>query len=65
MSTNKKEIGMGSFVNPEGVLFVVYFSKIIAVLDADGKIVSVNPMYPRYLIEYLIALPTPAQVRMN
>jgi len=65
MKAPQLSIQMGAVANAQGVLFVVYFSKIIAILDAHGGIIAMTSYYPMYLIEYLIALPTPEQVRRN
>lgn len=56
---------MGAFANAEGVLFVIYFGQVIAIVSAAGEIIARSYNHPLYLIEYLIALPTPAQVQRN
>ena len=61
----RTDVKMGTVANARGMLFVIYFGLIIAILDADGAIVAMNYDYPMCLIEYLIKLPTPEQVRRN
>jgi len=61
----RTDVKMGAVANVRGMLFVIYFGRIIAILDADGAIIAMNHDYPMCLIEYLIKLPTPEQVRRN
>jgi hypothetical protein len=48
-------------------LQVIYFGKLIALVNDMGKIVWRDTRYPVFLIDYLIAnpLPTADQVRIN
>lgn len=55
----------GSFVNADGVLFVVYYGRIIAVVDSAGRIIASDPTKPLYLIEHILAIPHPEKVRLN
>lgn len=64
-TTPSLSVRMGTFANAAGVLFVVYFNQIIAIIGADGMIIARSYTHPLYLIEYLIAQPTAEQVRRN
>lgn len=58
-------ISMGSFINTAGLMFVVYYGQIIAVLDSTGAIIERNQNFPMYLVEYLLSIPDPRNVRLN
>ena len=48
-------------------LSVIYFGKLISLVDSAGKVVWRDKRYPLFLIEYLIENPTPSpeKVRLN
>jgi hypothetical protein len=48
-------------------VWVIYFGKLIALVNDAGAIVWRDPQYPVFLIDYLVANPTPTaeQVRRN
>lgn len=47
-----------------GVMTVFYFSRLIALVNERGQIVWRDPVYPLFLVEYLIENPPP-QYRWN
>lgn len=47
-----------------GVLTVFYFNRLIALLGDQGQIIWKDPVFPLFLVEYLIENPMP-QFRWN
>lgn len=42
-----------------GVMTVFYFNRLIALLNEQGQIIWKDPLFPLYLVEYLIENPPP------
>lgn len=47
-----------------GVMTVFYFNRLIALVGDQGQIIWKDPVFPLYLVEYLIEYPMP-QFRWN
>lgn len=41
----------------DGAMVVIYFNRVIALIDAEGRIIMRDESYPLYLVEYLLMQP--------
>ena len=49
----------------DGAMVVIYFSRAIALIDAQGRIIMRDTAYPLYLVEYLLMQPDHEKAKWN
>lgn len=51
----------------DGIMTVFYMGRLIALVNAEGKIIYRDEQFPLFLVEYIIECPDPSpeQVRLN
>lgn len=51
----------------DGIITVFYFGRLIGIVNVMGELVYRDPMFPLYLVEYIIEYPIPSmeQSRLN
>jgi hypothetical protein len=51
----------------DGIMTVFYFGRLIGIINVMGEVIWRDPMFPLYLVEYIIENPMPSQeqVRLN